>query len=216
MKFSGLILLSSIMFALGCGDVTSTNHRTQGEDVEEVEKRDPASFDPSQASDEDEAYGEELIADFDSSEEGLALAKPKRIPTGYKYEGIRFTALNVNSNGAPVYRAYNWKTGDHFYTTSARELGNAVKWYNYRFEGVAFKNGGDTKLYRLFNRTTGDHFYTASADEALKATKYYGYRYESDNMRVICAGACENGRSTINIHSFLGSRGDHFYSTTGY
>lgn len=83
---------------------------------------------------------------------------------------------------APLYRLFNSRTGDHFYTTSVDERSNAVTSFGYRAENIELRLGTSTAgglipLYRLYNPRIGDHFYTMTAVER-DAAAAKGYRME--------------------------------------
>lgn len=63
-----------------------------------------------------------------------------------------------------VYRLYNRSGGDHLLTSSHREAQFAAD-SGWKYEGVAFKVGGDTNVLRLYNPNAGQHFYTTSTSE---------------------------------------------------
>ncbi|KAF8917590.1 hypothetical protein CPB85DRAFT_1284797, partial [Mucidula mucida] len=79
---------------------------------------------------------------------------------------------------------YQPPTSDHFYTTDALEMENAVANLGYQSEGdagllfptqVAFT----TPLYRAYSQSAVDHFYTASSDEKNNAVANLGYADEN-------------------------------------
>lgn len=82
----------------------------------------------------------------------------------------------VYNNDTTVYRAYNTKSGEHFYSTRAEVDSLPSGWKN---EGVAFtcRKGGTVAIYRLYNPNSGMHIFTASYAEAM-ALNVAGWRYE--------------------------------------
>lgn len=76
-----------------------------------------------------------------------------------------------SSTGQAVYRIYNSRSGEHFYTVDTNErdglLGKPCNqqqcWSN---ENVAWKASGPVAVYRLFNNVSGLHHWTSSNDEA--------------------------------------------------
>lgn len=78
-----------------------------------------------------------------------------------------------------VVRLFNPWTGDHLFTTDAKEVFNAEKagwtnegtiWKAYGHEGdyrkfVTYSGKCGTPVYRLYNQYTGEHLYTTSSEE---------------------------------------------------
>jgi len=124
----------------------------------------------------------------------------------YKFEGIMGRCLNHHHNpwwywerkththcGAiPLYRYYNQRYKDHFYTTNEWEIDCIVPGregkYGYRYEGIAcfvFPTNGNERglvpIHRYYNRENVDHAYTLNPNEfgttVLGQTKN-GYTYE--------------------------------------
>ena len=77
----------------------------------------------------------------------------------------------------PVYRLYNARSSEHFFTITENEK-NVLSKAGWKYEGVAWYtlNKGNP-VYRLYNPNTSDHFYTASESEK-KAVEKAGWRYE--------------------------------------
>lgn len=83
----------------------------------------------------------------------------------------------------PLYRLYNGRVVDHFYTTNAAERDNARDRLGYTDEGVAGYVYGDTEcgalpLYRLYSPGWNDHFYTMSYSERENAAVNIGFTRE--------------------------------------
>ena len=82
-----------------------------------------------------------------------------------------------------MYRLWNPKVADHFYTMSAPERDRAVKDLGYTDEGVTGYvytpvSGpfcGGKPLYRLYNGPVNDHFYTMSDEERIGSIVRFGY-----------------------------------------
>ena len=92
-------------------------------------------------------------------------------------------------------RAYSPSATDHFYTTDAVELENAVNNLGYRSEGDAaqvFSSqvSGSVPLYRLYSSVGGDHFYTTSASERDNAIAQDAYRDEGVAAYVYPSSQC--------------------------
>jgi beta-glucanase (GH16 family) len=70
----------------------------------------------------------------------------------------------------PVYRFYDTRTGDHFYTLDVGEKEWILRTlYTYKYEGVAWatpdKGSGTVDVYRFYDRTDGSHVFTTSVAE---------------------------------------------------
>ena len=92
----------------------------------------------------------------------------------YHYEGVGWkveTAKTVTNTA--VYRFYDAKNKDHFYTIDPAEKSQLQSKYsrnqtNYKYEGIGWytpKAKNSTPLYRFYNSWVKDHFYTTSAAE---------------------------------------------------
>jgi|GEM_PF-6064590 len=93
---------------------------------------------------------------------------------------------NVIDNGKTValYRLWNPNTTDHFYTTDYNEADTAVKYYGYKYEGIACnvyspdspQPANTIPVYRYWNSGSGDHFYTIDYNEL--GSGKWGWNYE--------------------------------------
>jgi len=128
----------------------------------------------------------------------------------------------VSADCVPLYRYWNGKN-DHFYTTSADEIGTttagATGKYGYVSEGIScyiFSDPEDYEgivpLYRYFNGH--DHFYTTSEAEigtiTPGATGNYGYKFEGIQGYVF--GSYNSDVSGLFLRYYDGGNGDHFYT----
>jgi hypothetical protein len=111
---------------------------------------------------------------------------------GYKYEGKGFyLARDMIKGFTPLFRYFNDKLGDHFYTTNVEGKGamqvpgGPYIGEPYKFEGIIGYCSpklapGTSPLHRFFNGR--DHFYTINAGEIgvteIGKTGKYGYKYE--------------------------------------
>ena len=92
----------------------------------------------------------------------------------YQYQGVSGYAEKTSSDqNIPVYRFWNKKTTDHFYTTSETEKEQLAKDLkdgkdDYEYEGIAWyvPRVSDWPVYRFFDTSAHNHFYTC--DEQLK------------------------------------------------
>jgi hypothetical protein len=111
-------------------------------------------------------------------------------------------------------------TVDHFYTTEATEMTNAVVGDGYvqgpstaRIFPAAYP--GNVPLFRLWSNTQKDHFYTTNATEADRATTSLGYAFEGVAGYVYIDGSCAD--TVWLMRAFLAGGGtvrDHFYTTS--
>ncbi|MCH8147426.1 MAG: S8 family serine peptidase [Planctomycetes bacterium] len=112
---------------------------------------------------------------------------------------------------AGLYRYWNSRIGDHFYTTNFRELGNGR--HGWRLEGIQCyvfprRHAGCVPLYRYWNPRIGDHFYTTNFRELGRGR--YGWRYEG----VQCYVRTRRTAGTIPLYRYWNPQiGDHFYTT---
>ncbi|KAG2134922.1 uncharacterized protein EDB93DRAFT_1092584 [Suillus bovinus] len=112
-------------------------------------------------------------------------------------------------------RAYQPTYRDHFYTTDAIEMDQAVNRLGYTREetsGYVFSTPwhSTTPLYRMYNPTVSDHFYTTSYSEVQSATAV-GYNYEMIAAYVYEANICG---SVAFYRLYSPSATDHFYTTS--
>ncbi|KAJ7581110.1 hypothetical protein C8J56DRAFT_1015865 [Mycena floridula] len=111
-------------------------------------------------------------------------------------------------------RGFQISTGDHFYTTNAVEMENAVAKLQFKSEGIAgniftTQELATTPLFRLFNPTVSDHFYTTSAAERNNAAALLGYVEEGTAGFVYTDANC--GGSPL-YRLFNVGASDHFYT----
>ena len=92
------------------------------------------------------------------------------------------TAIAPAVTYAPMYRAYNPYSGEHFYTASKSERNDLIK-AGWHYEGPAWAapSAGD-EVYRLYNPIAGDHHYTLSKEERDSLVKL-GWKYEGVGWR---------------------------------
>ena len=108
-----------------------------------------------------------------SEAEKNALQDPVTGKGLYAYTGEGWQVDTENGGGrVPVYRFYNDKTKDHFFTTSEQEKqvveenGRTGK-DDYVYEGIAWYayTGGSWPVYRFFDEINFNHYYTANENE---------------------------------------------------
>jgi len=114
----------------------------------------------------------------------------------------------------PLLRAYSAGESDHFYTTNAAELQNAVTNLGYSNEGTTGYVFSDQEphsipLYRLYNAKDVDHFYTTNAAERDNAVANLGYNNEGIAGYVYPDTVC----GALPLYRLYSSAGtDHFYT----
>lgn len=117
---------------------------------------------------------------------------------------------------SPVYRFYNYKTGVHFYTASAKEKSTVeAKYPAYIYEGIPYRVfktqvPGSKPVYRFYNANKGAHFYTASETEKANVeSNLKQYQYEGIVYYVY--GKFKSG--TTGVHRFYNYKTNvHFYT----
>lgn len=121
-------------------------------------------------------------------------------------------AGNVN-----VFRLFNSKTGDHFYTTDFYERVNnsCTSFMGYMLQGPAFRayptaSGGHSPVYRMYSPSTKHHFYTISAVERDSALSH-GFNYEGV---AYYANTSQQGGDVPVYRLYASVRNDHFYTTS--
>lgn len=86
----------------------------------------------------------------------------------YKAKSISYTLKVTKKDIIPVYRLFNTRTGEHFYTASTTERSQYLKVGNWKSEGVAWyaPRKSSEPIYRLSNPNNGnEHHYTKSLKE---------------------------------------------------
>ena len=108
----------------------------------------------------------------------------------YEYKGVAGYAYNLEVVGSvPVYRFWNKKTLDHFYTTSLEEKKKVQEDYkkgkdDYEYEGIAWycPSTSSKPVYRFFDVQAFNHYYTSDVNIANTLIQMYTngtgtYRY---------------------------------------
>lgn len=105
-----------------------------------------------------------------------------------------------------VFRLYNPKSGDHFFTINPVEAYNADTYGAYNDEGIGFYAPKTGKVvYRVYNQFTGEHFYTASASEKNSLCRA-GWR--SEGTAFLSGGSVPVYRLYNGKHMFTTSTGE--------
>lgn len=115
-----------------------------------------------------------------------------------------------------VYRFFNQRSGEHFYTSAPLERNNIIyQLPDFNYEGIAMTipSGGSTQaVYRFYRRDTGTHFYTANAAErdSIISNLNDVYAYEGAAFN---ASSTPFGTATQAVYRFYdASRGVHFFT----
>ena len=132
--------------------------------------------------------------------------------TVYFLLAVLLTAPAFGQQVDPVYRWWNARIGDHFFTTDP--TGELAPASGYVREGVGFKVlkcqlAGTVPLYRLWSGQATDHFYTSNFNEAANASQNLKYAFEG-----ILGFLYKNYKiNTKPVHRYWNpSNTDHFYT----
>lgn len=107
---------------------------------------------------------------FVSWSDGGAATHTVTTPTANTTYTANYRPASTSTNGrVQLFRSYNPRVNNHFYTTSDSEAAGAVVG-GYSREGIAgfisnTQGNGAVALYRFFNPSTARHFYTTSLTE---------------------------------------------------
>ena len=165
-----------------------------------------------------------------SYEKNVNVGVAKVIITGKgDYEGkAEGSFFIINSKElVPVYRLFNRKTGEHFYTTSMaeRQALSTGKNTNWRTEGIAWyaPKKSSEPIYRLSNPNNGsEHHYTNSKKEkdwlVGLGWRYEGVAWYSDTNKVVPIYRHYHPRQRTGNHHFTTSKGesDHIVKYEGW
>ncbi|KAJ3574952.1 hypothetical protein NP233_g1426 [Leucocoprinus birnbaumii] len=119
------------------------------------------------------------------------------------------------SHSVPFLRAYNPTVVDHFYTTSAPEMANAVQHLGYNQEGApgrvfTSQVWGAVPFYRAYQGARHDHFYTTNEAEWNNAVANLGYSREGISGYIYPTQICG---SVPLYRAYQPNTVDHFYTT---
>ncbi|THH12952.1 hypothetical protein EW146_g7219 [Bondarzewia mesenterica] len=131
---------------------------------------------------------------------------------------VQNTYCDYSSSAIPLYRGYTPSGTDHFYTTNAAEMENAVDKLGFTSEGdAAYVFGSHSSytstipLYRMYSSSAVDHFYTTSASERDNAVNNLGYSDEGIAAFVYSSNIC----GSIPLYRvYSPGATDHFYTTS--
>uniref|UniRef100_A0A7M5WJ62 DUF5648 domain-containing protein n=2 Tax=Clytia hemisphaerica TaxID=252671 RepID=A0A7M5WJ62_9CNID len=118
---------------------------------------------------------------------------------------------------APLYRFWNRRLGDHFYTTNYNEIWNGKRGSG--FKGIQCRvlkhhQDGTIPLYRYWRRYWSDHFYTTNIREIGTARRGQRgrYGYVSEGITAYCYPSSRQGLIPL-YRYWKASIVDHFYTT---
>jgi len=165
---------------------------------------------------------------------------------GYTSEGPGFTVFNHHHHGlVPVFRYFDPKNSNHFYTTNAAEIGTTHPGHTgnhgYQCEGILgyvspHEFPGSVAIYRYYQDQHHDHFYTVNVNEigttvagtsgnhGYKCEGVLGYAYPADHhvnsVWRYYHGAQKNHFYTTNAAEIgttvNGAVGNHGYTCEGH
>ncbi len=139
---------------------------------------------------------------------------------GWNYENVGFFAAGSSRAGlSPVYRFYNKKGTDHFYTISSYEKDQIIasNRQDWQYEEIAFYASTTPRslyhaVYRFYNKNGTDHFYTTSSHEKdqIIASNKHDWKYEG-----IAFYVPQTSSGNVSTHRFYNKNGtDHFYTVS--
>ena len=130
------------------------------------------SHEEASAPDSAEGHEEKAIA---ATQATRACAAPAAGQTLAEDDGPAVKYLNM-------FRLYNPNSGEHFYTSSQKELKTVCE-AGWRYEGVGWVSpDSGAAVFRLYNPNAGDHHYTTSSRERDGLVRA-GWRYEGIGWR---------------------------------
>jgi len=113
-----------------------------------------------------------------------------------------------------MYRLYNPRSGEHFYTSSDYEKANLLRnGWNDENVGWIAPVSSNTPVYRLFNPYSGDHHYTESEYERNKLTAigwiYEGIGWYSDDNKRVPVYRQFNPNEVVGTHNYTTSKNEN-------
>ncbi|MBQ9885608.1 MAG: CHAP domain-containing protein [Lachnospiraceae bacterium] len=121
-----------------------------------------------------------------------------------------YAAYTVQYAGDPVYRFYNPRSGEHFYTSITSEKNSLINTSKaWIYEGVAWiESGNEQPVYRLYNPNVDDHHYTVSATERDMLVSA-GWKYEG-----ISWVTSSSGKPVYRLYNPNAISGAHHYTVS--
>lgn len=118
--------------------------------------------------------------------------------------------VETTASSIEMYRLYNPKSGEHFYTKESNEKDVLVS-LGWKYEGIGWyaPSTSSTPVYRLYNDKAGDHHYTMDENEKNTLVRI-GWKYEG-------AGWYSDSSKTIPLYRIYNPNakqaGSHHYTT---
>lgn len=111
----------------------------------------------------------------------------------------------TNTFLVPLYRLFNSKILDHFYTANYKEAMGATSTYGYTLQGTIGKiavnkptSENCAKLVPIYRHNNGhDHFYTTNLQEAIGSGQY---GYKSEGIAGYCSPTENYCNATVKLH----------------
>ena len=143
----------------------------------------------------------------------------------YKARNIKYILKVMKKEIIPVYRLFNTRTGEHFYTASMAERSQYLKAGNWNSEGIAWyaPKTSSEPIYRLSNPNNGDeHHYTKSKSERDQLVEL-GWHYDtiawySDTEKIVPIYRHYHPIQRTGNHHYTTSKGesDHIVKYEGW
>lgn len=118
-----------------------------------------------------------------------------------------------------MYRLYNRKTGEHFYTANVAERNNLISG-GWKYEGIGWvaPKTSSTPVYRLNNPNSHDHHYTVNAAEkdflVKSGWKYEGIGWYSDDSKRVPLYRQYNPNAKTGNHNYTTSNAENTFLVT--
>ena len=131
---------------------------------------------------------------------------------GKKPQGAGSRIADTKS-AIPVYRVFNPRTGEHFYTESEYER-NILVQRGWNGEGIGWyaPQKSSTPVYRLYNPNSGEHHYTCSRIEknwlVILGWRYEGIGWYSDDNKEVAIYRHYHPIQRTGNHHFTMSKGE--------
>ena len=128
------------------------------------------------------------------------------------FKGTKIITFKIESavKKTALYRLYNPRNGEHFYTVSVSERDVCVR-NGWRYEGVNSMQPvkSDIPVYRLYNPNNGEHFFTRSTGERDNLKKA-GWKYEGVGFY-----SCDSkGQKVYRLYNPNAKHGQHHFTSS--
>lgn len=137
------------------------------------------------------------------------------LAAGIAFAGMPVVNVSAAGNGVPMYRMYNYHSGEHFYTKSAGERA-ALLVAGWDYEGIGWMApSSGRKVYRLYNPNVGDHHYTTSIGEKNALVrlgwKDEGVGWRSDMSKNVPVYREYNPKAKTGTHNYTINKSENDY-----